>query len=300
MKTLLLLGSWMGFVSLCAGQQTLAEYDWRKLAESGQRLSGVVVTADGKSALKITNTNSTPLQVRLLTVSNPPVTKILYAVQGEVKYEGVQGDGFLEMWNVFPPLKPGMPEGKFFSRTLGASGEMGKISGTSDWRPFTLPFNRKGASGPPTRLELNLVLPGRGTVWLGPLKLVQFEGENLGAAASPSGAWWSPRTTGWIGGIGGTLAGGSIGLLAWLTGRGKARAFVVVTSKALMVLGGVLFVAGLFAIGLNQPYMVWSVLVCLGAVFLGVFGAYLRTWQKQYEALELRRMASVDAMGGRA
>jgi len=36
-----------------------------------------------------------------------------------------------------------------------------------------------GASGPPTRLEISVFLPGRGTVWLGPVKLVEYAGSVL-------------------------------------------------------------------------------------------------------------------------
>ena len=99
---------------------------------------------------------------------------MLYAVSGEIKYENVSSDGYLEMWSVFPPAHSGLPEERYFSRTLGESGPSGKISGTSSWREFSLPFNRTGASNPPTRLELNIYLPGRGVVFIAQPKLNQF------------------------------------------------------------------------------------------------------------------------------
>src|SRR5258706_160420 len=77
----------------------------------------------------------------------------VYAIIGKIKYESVEGDGFLEMWNYFPPAKPGSPEEKYFSRTLGESGPMGKITGSSDWRVFKVPFNRTGTSNAPARLQ---------------------------------------------------------------------------------------------------------------------------------------------------
>jgi len=150
-----------------------ARYDWKALEDKGHLLAGKAVQVDGRWALKIENTNDAPLQLTLFTIDSPPITSMNYAVSGEIKYEGVQGEGYLEMWNTFPPLEAGAAEAKAFSRTLDTSGPMGKISGTSNWRSFSLPFNRTGSASPPTRLEINVILPGRGVVFIGPLSLVQ-------------------------------------------------------------------------------------------------------------------------------
>jgi RNA polymerase sigma-70 factor (ECF subfamily) len=79
------------------------------------------------------------------------------------------------MWSYFPPIRPGVPEGQYFSRTLGAagSGPMGQIAGTSSWRTYTLPFDRTGTSAPPSRLQFNIFLPGRGAVYICAPKLTQ-------------------------------------------------------------------------------------------------------------------------------
>src|SRR5262249_55319860 len=159
--------------------------------QSGELLSGASVTMDGKVALKVVNTNDTPLQVQLLKLPKPGVTKQLYAIEGEVKYEGVRGTGYLEMWNYFPPIKPGMPEGAYFSRSMGDSGELGKITGTSNWRRFKLPFDRTGSTAFPTRLEINLFLPAQGTVYLSQLKLVEYNGSLKPKAAGATNVWWS-------------------------------------------------------------------------------------------------------------
>ena len=157
-------------------ETVLANYDWAKLAGEGRISGGVTVTVDGRSALKIENTKDAPLQVRLLTIENPSVEAVRYAVSGEIRYENVQGTAYLEMWNEFP-------QGRFFSRTLGApgSGAMSQLAGTSAWREFSLPFDRTGTAGPPKRLELNLFMPGRGTVFVGPLSLTE-PGTPRGAA----------------------------------------------------------------------------------------------------------------------
>jgi hypothetical protein len=152
-------------------QQVLAEFDWSKLAVEGRILGGVPVTVgDNRPVLKIENTSDTPLHLPLLKIEKPAITALKYAVTGEIKYESVRGDGYLEMWNDFAA------DGRFFTRTLSpaGSGLTGKISGTSRWRAFTLPFSRSRPTNAPTQLEINIFLPGHGVVFLGPMKLVQW------------------------------------------------------------------------------------------------------------------------------
>jgi hypothetical protein len=293
MKTIYLLGLIIGTVSTCDGQQTLREYDWQKVSASGELLGGTPVTIDGKSSVKITSTNDTGLRMQLLRIANPPVSKMVYAIMGEVKYEAVKGDGFLEMWNYFPPLKPGIMEGQYFSRTLGESGEMGKLSGTSSWRPFVLPFDRTGGNSKPTRLEINVILPGPGTVYLGPIRLVEYEG-NFGMQKQ-QGAWWSDRTAGLIGGIGGGVLGTLASVLAMLASKGKARRFVVASAIAMIALGVLFTLAGLWALAEHQPFGVWFPLLLLGVLLEFIIAARLKQFRKGYEDLELRRMASMDA-----
>ena len=300
MSAKLVPGLFMGLVlvSACSAQQVLGEYDWRQLAESGQLLSGVPISVDGRSALKIENTNDTPLQLQLMKIPKPAISKKVYAIKGEVKYDRVHGDGYLEMWNFFPPLKPGMPEGQYFSRTLGVGGEMGKLSGIANWRAFTLPFDSTGASGSPTRLEINIFLPAKGTVYLGPVSLVEYTGSLLGAGVTNPNAWWSDRAAGLIGGIGGGTVGCLGSLLAWLAWKGLARRFVVVAAWLLIGLGVVSGLAGVVALTLNQPYVVWFPLLLGATLLLGIIPFRLRNYLKHYEDLELRRMAAIDALEG--
>jgi hypothetical protein len=300
MKATLVLGLCVGFVlvSTCSAQHVLAEYDWRQLAESGQLLGGAPITVDGRSALKIANTNVTALQLQLLKISKPSISKKLYAIKGEIKYENVQGDGYLEMWNFFPPINPGMPEGRYFSRTLGVGGEMGKLSGTANWRAFMLPFDSTGGSTLPTRLEINIFLPGKGTVYVGPVKLVEYTGSLFGAGVTPPNAWWSDQAAGLIGGIGGGTLGCLGSLLAWLAWKGLARRFVVVAAWLLIGLGVASGLGGVVALTLKQPYAVWFPLLLGAALLLGIIPFRLRSYLKHYEDLELRRMTAIDALKG--
>ncbi len=296
MKAILVLGSYLSLVATCSAQTVVAEYDWQKLAQNGQLRGGEAASVDGKSALKIVNRNETPLQLQLLKIPKPPISKKLYAITGEVRYDGIRGDGYLEMWNFFPPLQSGMPQGQYFSRTLGVGGEMGKLSGTSDWRAFMLPFDSTGGSGSPTRLEINIFLPAQGTVFLGPVKLVEYTGSLASMGIASSNAWWSDRAAGMVGGIGGGVIGCLGGLLGWLAWKGQARRFVVAASWLLIGLGVALGLAAVVALSEKQRYAVWFPLVLGGVLLLGIIPFRLRKFLKHYKDLELRRMMAIDAM----
>ncbi len=173
--------------------QILANYDWQQLADANHLLGGTPVQIDGRSALKIVNDSTQPMQLGLVRIASPAVIGTRYALTGEVKYEGVEGAGYLEMWSCFASPQPGAPEARYFSRTMGApgSGPMSKIAGGSDWRSFILPFDRSGTANPPTRLEFNIFLPGNGTVYIGPLTLEQLgdsTASQTGSAETAAGA----------------------------------------------------------------------------------------------------------------
>ncbi len=217
----------------------------------------------------------------MVEIEGPAVGGSGYAVVGEVRYRGVEGRGYLEMWNVFPG------GGRYFSRTLAAEGPMAALTGSSAWRGFNLPFYLEGAE-PPSRLEVNVVLPAAGTVRVGPLRVVSLEDLEGGAG------WWSDRTAGLVGGIGGALVGAFGATLGWLVARRRARTFVLGAMSVLAVLGGVLLVVGLAALAASQPYAVYYSLLLPGALMAAIFGAGVRTARRVYADAELRRMRAMD------
>jgi hypothetical protein len=299
MKKLFQFSLWFSLV-LPAMSQPILKIDWNDLAQKHELLGGQIISTSVStgdvSTLKIENTNDTSLQLPLFKVSKPAITNLTYGFIGQVKYENVHGDGYLEMWNYFPPAQSSSaPEAKYFSRTLGEAGATGKITGTSDWRIFSLPFNANGASKPPSRLEVNVFLPSHGTVYLRYVVLCQYK--DGGSFLVASNSWWSPRRGGMIGGIGGSVIGCIGALIGLLAGKGKARGFVLAITKVFIGLGILLTIAGLVAVMLKQPYAVWYALLLPGIIVTSVFGANLRTIQKRYDDLEIRRMASIDAMG---
>ena len=287
MNRLLSLALAFAFFSSVHGQALPQEFNWNDAAKTNA--SAQVISAEGRAALEIRHTEDAPLQLTLLVITNPPIASPAYAVRGEVQYENVREEGYLEMWSYFPAPRGGGEEARYFSRTLGASGEMGKLRGTSGWRPFSLPFYSQGASGPPTKLEINLVLKGGGLVRLGPLRLTELDQP----IRSPvSGAWWSERTGGIIGGIAGALLGITGGLMGSLASKGKGRAFVMGACAAMIGLGAAAAVMVPVAFWQQQPRGVWLIFLLFAGIILPIMPARLRGYRAQYEEIELRRIAS--------
>jgi len=113
----------------------------------------------------------------LVVLPQPGISSPVYALKGMVRHEDVEGDAYLQMNNDFGDI------GVFFSKGLAASGPMGKISGSSEWRPFILPFyanqgdQAAGETLAPVEVTLALHLPGAGTVAIRDVKLYQYAGD---------------------------------------------------------------------------------------------------------------------------
>ena len=160
-------------------KETLHSISWDVVKAEGRLTGGEVIRAMENrevTILKIDNSGQTSRREELLTIEKPGINRAVYAVTGEVACKNIKGKGYIEMMNYFPGGK------SFFSRTLAPSGPMAVLEGTSEWRPFVLPFfanlGDPGFVKPalrPERLTLTVVLPEEGTVYLGPLRLVQFE-----------------------------------------------------------------------------------------------------------------------------
>jgi hypothetical protein len=195
-------------------QEVLQSIGWPELEAARRLAPGAVVdpSAAGGPSLRIAHGEPAPATFELVVIENPPIRAARYAVRGRVRYDGVAGGSYLEMWNH-------LPEGAFFSRTLGDRGPTGRLDGSSGWREFLLPFANREGGAPPHRLVVNLVLTGSGTVEVSPLELVQFTGGD----ATEAGAWWSAQQAGLLGGILGSALGTLGAVLGWLGSAGRAR-----------------------------------------------------------------------------
>jgi hypothetical protein len=222
--------------------------------------------------------------VTVLSVDQPGIKKSSYSVIGEVKYEDVKGEGYLELWSTFPD------GARYFTRTLGTQGAMKKLDGSSGWRWFELPFKSKDGYYP-TRLEVNVVGTG-GKVWLRNGKMA--EGIATWSAADPN-AWWGERQGGLLGGIFGSslgVAGGIVGLLA---ARGRGRNAVMALIGTMIIMGIMLVMTGLFALLMGQGWPVYYPLLLCGVISTVVAGGMLPVIRRKYAEIELRKVGAMDA-----
>ncbi len=121
----------------------------------------------------------------LWQISYPPVTEGTFAVVGEIRYDNV-GDGFLKAGTGWTPVnEPNRFTMASTFRTDQAQGPFGRLTGTSDWRPFWLPcgpisVDPQLASSPIKLKVLDITLAlalGKGNVYLRNVKLVQCHGD---------------------------------------------------------------------------------------------------------------------------
>ena len=293
MKLLLLSMLLFWAAGTVLAETVVAEYRWGELAETGPLPGGEIVQKDGRTVLKVVNTNNAPLQLPILEITKPEIASRWYALTGEVSYKSVEGEGYLETWNYFPPEEGSARTNaaRYFSRTLASTGPMSSITGTSGWRGFALPFRITSGSARPERIEFNLFLPGEGTVYLSGIKLLDGP-DSLGGVTE---RWWSDATGGWVGGLGGAVLGCVAGLFATLAAKGKARGLVLGGTWVMVGVGFCAAAGGVIALLLKQPYGVWFPLLLLGLLLLLILPLRVRDFRRSYETLEMRRMSSLDS-----
>lgn len=282
----------------CAAERTVREISWGELKAAGLLKAGEVLEGQASGPaeqLKLVVAGSPQQLVGLVEIDKPGVTTPYYAVQGQVQYDDVERSGHLEMWSRFAGGDAR------FSRTLASNGPLQKIVGSSNWRPFVLPFFSDAKAGPPTHLQINLVLEGPGTVRLGRLKLVEVasrsELEALTRGGRPDAwarGWWGETTGGLIGAIAGSLFGILGGLVGVLAGFGRARGLVVALMLTMIAAGTAALAVGLAALILGQPYPVYYPLLLLGLLATVIPGALLPNIRRRYAQVELRKMAAAD------
>ena len=281
-------------LSLPALAGELARLDWKTTAP----LAGTIVDdVESKDAvLALGNDSGAPATLTFARIESPGVTASNYALRGSLRYQEVEGDAYLEMWNLFADGS------RYFSRTLAEAGPLAKITGSSDWREFALPFSLLDSPDRPSLLILSLVLPGKGEVVLGPLRLVQYDSAEsmwtaLAAGAGAAGApgapgWWSPPAGRALSLLGTMILVLASGLAFWLARMGKARAWGLSVLWLETIAGAVALMASVFATLAAQPGWVRTPLIVLGALAILLGMLSLRVVPARYTALELRRMQS--------
>ncbi|MHC4111267.1 MAG: DUF4190 domain-containing protein [Planctomycetota bacterium] len=128
-------------------------------------LSGVTIdkqiSSDGNGSLRIEETE--PTTVRLFETGNIDVENARLIYRALLRTENLQGKAYLEMWCHFPG------GGEYFSKGLHAA--LIGSTGTS-WTIKEIPFILKKGQNP-DNVKLNLVIEGRGTVWIDDIRLLK-------------------------------------------------------------------------------------------------------------------------------
>ncbi len=117
------------------------------------------VSSDGQGALKIVANG--PVTVSLFETGDLDVEKARLVYKARLRTENLQGQAYLEMLCSFPG------KGEFFSRALQSP-----ASGTMDWFTQETPFFLQAGENP-DNVKLNLVITGKGTVWIDDMHLVK-------------------------------------------------------------------------------------------------------------------------------
>ena len=99
--------------------------------------------------------------IRLFELQEPQAEQCLITYRAKLKTDGLAGRAFLEMWCRLPG------RGEFFSKGLNQVAQ-----GTTDWASYEIPFYLKKGQRPDL-IKLNLVVEGRGKVWLSDVELLK-------------------------------------------------------------------------------------------------------------------------------
>ncbi|HBI15355.1 MAG TPA: hypothetical protein DDY20_07560 [Desulfobulbaceae bacterium] len=116
------------------------------------------ITSDGNGSLLVTANE--PVTVKLYETGDIHLENAQLIYRAQLRTENVEGQVYLEMWCSFPG------KGEFFSRALQSP-----LSGTMEWSTQETPFLlQKGEN--PDNVKMNLVINGKGKVWIDDIRLV--------------------------------------------------------------------------------------------------------------------------------
>ncbi|MFK5955312.1 MAG: hypothetical protein QM477_02590 [Planctomycetota bacterium] len=106
--------------------------------------------------------------------------------------------------------------------------------------------------------------------------------------------WFDARMGNLIGGLAGAgigIFGGTLGAAAGMMApKGQGRGLILGGMLVLSILGACVFLTGIVAVSIGQPYHVWYPFTMLGALLGGLFGGLRPVIRKRYEQAEARRM----------
>lgn len=146
---------------LIAGASSAQEL--KKLSLDDASLAGTTVKSDtevkteGTASIRITTKWPTTICLDEVSELEIEEARLIYSAKVKTELDDT-GNAFLEMWVQ-------VNGGQFFSRGMDDI-----INSKSDWKAIRTPFNlQKGQK--PEKVTLNLVINGKGTVWIDDISL---------------------------------------------------------------------------------------------------------------------------------
>jgi len=128
----------------------------QRMAEMDQGIS-----SDGNGSVRIQFKENSSIQ--LFNIENPSLDDCKLIYRARLKANNLNGRAYLEMLCFFKG------QGEFFSRGLNSP-----LKGTTDWTTEeTYFFLQRGQR--PDRIKLNLVVEGKGTVWVDDISLLRVD-----------------------------------------------------------------------------------------------------------------------------
>lgn len=153
MKKGLMVIAVLALVTAVARAQELKKLSLDDLSSVSPKIEAdTKVKVEGASSLKITA--QWPTTVCLGEVAGPDIenAKLVYSAKVKSELEGT-GSAFLELW-------AHVGGGQYFSKGMNDA-----VSQRTDWKTIQTPFLfQKGQK--PDKVTLNLVINGKGTVWI--------------------------------------------------------------------------------------------------------------------------------------
>lgn len=147
------LKSLLGVPQPAGPPETLRRF---RITDSTVTTDGICVAEDGWVVEAADNRT-----LRLFEVAGLELEQCLLTYRAKMKAEGLSGRAFLELWCRLPG------RGEFFSKGLEHA-----LTGTSDWSSYDIPFYLKRGQRPEL-VKLNLVVEGRGKVWIKDIELLR-------------------------------------------------------------------------------------------------------------------------------
>lgn len=110
------------------------------------------ISLDGKGSLRVDAKE--PMTVPLFEITDVSVENATLIYEASLQSRNLDGNAYLEMWVRIPG------KGEFFSRALDRP-----VTGTMSWMTVSTPFFLQ-AGQKPDLIRLNLVVEGKGQVWI--------------------------------------------------------------------------------------------------------------------------------------